>query len=156
MTYQGWITRADRETERLDALDGPDPKPEVAERESRYVAFAVAARKARAEAKNRNIELIRDAAEGKTVVREITTTKPDGTVEHRVEYGPPQWAAAAWTLERTYCSEFGRRTRTELSGQVDSRVETVTVESAEERRQAAAALRDDLAARREARHADTG
>lgn len=155
--YQAWLTRADTETARRDThTDTPDPNPDHRDREEGFVAFAAAVRKARADAKLRNVALIQRAAQGGAVLERRTVTHPDGRVEVTEKLARPEWTAAAWTLERTYTDEFGRRNRVEHAGRVDGRIESVSLESPEERRQAAGALRDDLAARRAERLAREG
>lgn len=155
--YKAWLTRADTETARRTAhADQPDPNPDLRDREEPFVAFAAAVRKARAGAKLRNVALIQRAAQGGAVIERRTVTHPDGRVEVTEKLARPEWTASAWMLERTYTEEFGRKNRLEHAGRIDGRLESVSIDSTEERRQAAAALRDDLAAKRAARLAGDG
>lgn len=104
-TLYKWLRRGKAEIDRIQEGHKPDPAEDV------YVNIVNTIEKARAEAVVRNVTLIQNAAR-------------DGS-----------WQAAAWWLERTRPSQFGRRLATEVSGPDGGPVvvETVTPEALDAR-----------------------
>lgn len=128
-TYYRWMTRGDT---------APPDNPDEHDPDTLYRKFREQALCALAKSEATMVQVLRDAATGNNGYDK-------------------DWRAAAEMLKRRYPDRWNvGYSKTEHSGQVDSRVETVTVETADERRQAAAALRDDLAAKRDAREQQTG
>lgn len=82
-----------------------------------YGEFLAAVKDAQARAEVGAVTVIRGAALGGAVRKEKTTTRrgPDGvqTTTTEREFSDPQWAAAAWLLERHHPMRWGRRDRTE-------------------------------------------
>jgi transposase len=88
-SYYAWMARGRAERDRLDA----DPKSKPKLSEAIYLEFLDTIEKAKAEAEARLVVLIQKAAQT-----------------------PRTWQAAAWLLERRDPKNWGRVTRTEISG----------------------------------------
>ena len=87
-TFWNWLERGKREKERLETIDGAEPR----EDETPFVEFLDAIEKAKAEAVARNIGIIQKAA------------------------SVGSWQAAAWWLERTQAQLYGRKQQVALEG----------------------------------------
>lgn len=98
-TFFIWMARGKQEAERLKMIPNAEPKPN----ETPYLDFMNAVEKARDEATTRNVAIIQKSA-------------AQGT-----------WQAAAWWLERTRQSTFGRKERIEHTGENGSDIR-LTVE----------------------------
>lgn len=105
--FRNWMNRGAGEHEmRAD----PDYEPDTGE--DMYVKLFVDVTKARAEAVSRNMAMIQKAAQGGAIT-EVTTRKytdhEGNLVEERSEKrAAGDWRAAAWYLEKSHRSEFGK------------------------------------------------
>lgn len=145
------LTRTDPETRaRLDDVQPADLNPEdpddqalaeelgtyVPEDERRYWHFWHDVENAISRAKMRNLAVVNRAATGYDVQTEKTTTRKYRNGETHTETVVTktrrfEWTAAAWWLERRFPEEFGRLTRTEITGAGGGPLEVAGPESVE-------------------------
>lgn len=82
--------------------------------------FWEAVKKAEAEAQANALDIIMDAAHGRVMIEEKTTTRelPDGSKQSTTvkRYAPGEWQAAAWYLERRN-KEWQRSTRIDIQSE---------------------------------------
>jgi transposase len=83
-----WLDRGNKEKQRINQGDTPDPK------EATYLEISEAVEKARANAVVANVAVIQQAARSGT------------------------WQAAAWWLERSMPQQFGRKIQAEVTGKI--------------------------------------
>lgn len=105
---RNWMHRGAGEHEARMSDDTYEPDPA----EDMYVQLYKDVTAARARAATRNLALIQKSAQGGTVT-EVTTRKYRDHEGHEVEERsekrtPPDWRAAAWYLEKSHRSEFGK------------------------------------------------
>ncbi len=147
-TISGWISRG-RNADHAARTAGhtPDDDPDVADGvpdvDRAFWRLWYDVETARAQAVQDALLTIRQAARGWDVVETTETVKqvPVSTADDgRVVYADEvttvtkrgtarHWQAAAWFLERTLPDEFGRRTRTELTGAHGGPVEVAPVDA---------------------------
>lgn len=113
-TLQRWINAGDDEIARQ--FEDPNSEPPENPRLDAFVQLAAAVKEADSRFVEENLLLIRRAAAQGHVKKRTTTTKRDGSQVVEEVMGEPQWTAAAWLLERTHNSQFGRQIRQEISG----------------------------------------
>jgi Tfp pilus assembly protein PilF len=101
-TAHMWMDKGSKARDKQDANEKLDAE------DQRFLELLELIEKARAEAIQRNVKIIRQAGE------------------------TGQWQASAWWLERTMPKEFGRQTRTEITG-ADGGAIQVSVESVNNR-----------------------
>lgn len=109
---------------------GEIKKPELKEDQSRLLEFLESYKKARNSGELRNLEIIRQAAEGgdthKETRYEVKEVLRDGKVVQlktqvvTEKVAPPDWKAAAWWLERRYKERWGRFLK--LDGKIEHKV----------------------------------
>lgn len=138
-SYRNWLHRGADENEKR-AVDGYEPH----DTEQPYVDFFLAITEARSKAATRNIGLIQKVAAG-GIVTEKTTRKyrdAEGNLveEETIKRTAPDWRAAAWYLERSHRSEYGK----------DATVVELTTTATAGEAPADASPAGDLAARLEA------
>jgi hypothetical protein len=121
-TIINWMDRGRKERARLAQLpEGDDPDPTTGEREGLYLAFLGRIEAARAAAEVQAVAIIRKAMSGwtETTTVEEQRVGKDGKVETVTKTTTAHkfsWSAAAWWLERTRPAQYGRYTRTEVTG----------------------------------------
>lgn len=99
-TFYNWLERGKKERERIEDLElSPNPK------EALYLDFLEAVEKAKAEAIQRNVGIIQKAA------------------------SIGSWQAAAWYLERTVPTIYGRKQQVALQGVENGAPVQVTVDT---------------------------
>lgn len=106
-SYRNWLRRGLTEHENR-ASDGYEPN----DAEQPYVEFYEAIQHARVKAATRNVHAIQKAAQGGSITEKATKRYRDhegnDVVEEVVKRTAPDWRAAAWYLERSHRSEFGK------------------------------------------------
>lgn len=119
-TVLRWIARGEDEEQRLAALaeEYDDPQhPEHGQEpatdpvEEPFRRFCQRTAHARAEAMTKALGYLDTAARGGFVTKEKTKTwYEDGeqVTETETSYAGPEWRAAAWLLEHSFASEFGK------------------------------------------------
>lgn len=151
-SFSSWLERGRRERQRQHTLDDTntdDPLPDIAEREHRYLDLLARVEAARADAEVEAVGILRRAITGwdeVTTVRDQTLNR-DGeivTLTRTSTVRKFSWQAAAWWLERTRPSEFGRYVRTEVTGADGGPIELAAVDL----RARAIQLVDDLTDKR--------
>lgn len=115
-SYRNWLHRGRAEHE---ARSHPDHEPQRAEEP--FVRFYLDVLAARSKAAARNMGIIQSVARGGAVtertVRRYTDHSGNEVEEETVRRTAPDWRAAAWYLERSHRSEYGRDALTvELTG----------------------------------------
>jgi hypothetical protein len=113
-TVREWIARG-------EGRDAARPATE------RYVRFAAAIKKAKAQDEARRVARINQAGQGGLITdRKVTeTVDANGKVTMRVieeHRTPPDWRADAFHLERAYPETWGRQTRLHLAATVQDQV----------------------------------
>lgn len=103
-TFYDWLDKAADASRK----ENPDKKDEL------YIQFSQYVKKGVEEAKLRNLRIIQSVAQGS-----VTKTKEykdeDGNTVTEKEYTQPNWHAAAWTLERRWPKEFGRKDKVDVN-----------------------------------------
>ena len=154
-----WLDRGRAETARLAALPDDDPDPTTAEREAVFLQFLQRIEAARQTAEAQAVAIIRKAMTGWTETTTTTTERigAKGEIETETKTSTVQkfnWNAAAWWLERTRPHQYGRFTRTEVTGADGAPLVPVGVEDL--RARARQLVEDELAARRQQRGITNG
>lgn len=100
---QRWIARGQ------EWIEAEEEGETIPEREQRYVRFCREYERAKAEARQSMLTVVRRAAMGSPA----RLDQHGNVIEKERE---PQWTAAAWYLERTMPEHYGRKERHELTG----------------------------------------
>lgn len=136
-TFVDWMQRGRAEDERLAeaAIAGQDTAPEAAERA--FLDLYRDVMRARSDAAVRNVGHVQRSAAGGFVTEETVRTYRDEAgrmvTETTTKRAAPDWRAAAWYLERSHRSEFGKdAVQVEVTGADGTPLQIGPVEPAED------------------------
>jgi hypothetical protein len=147
-TFLGWMARGRSERARLES----DPDAEPAEREARYVDLLDRVEAARASAEVSAVAIVRRAMTGwdetTTIRTETQHLSADGEIVTLTTVQTKtlrrfSWNAAAWWLERSRPSKYGRFLRTD-----DAEADGEALDLDEMRDRARRLVKDELARKR--------